>query len=240
MQNFYSDRVSFTDTTVTLNGNEYRHATRSCRVKVGEVIGVMDGCGKRVEARIVSIGRKTLTAVIEHDRSGRGEPSLAIHLALSLIKPARFELAIEKCTELGARRFIPVITERCAWRPERFNFDRLKKIAFEAAKQSGRSWLPSITEPVNLSDVFAYTHGIVLVALRHAEQHIGSLVKHLSGSDDITLIIGPEGDFTDMECDILMTGNALPVSLSGLTLRSETAAIIATALCCSYTRKIMD
>ena len=237
MQNFCGDSVNFSDTLVILNGNEHHHATRSCRVKVGEVIGIMDGCGKRVEARITSIGRRILTAEIEQDVSGIGEPSMAIHVALSLIKPVRFEMAIEKCTELGAHRFIPLVTKRCSWSSEHLNFERLKKISFEAAKQSGRSWLPNMSAPVNLTEVFAHTHGIVLVALRSAEQHIGSLVKHLSGSDAVTLIIGPEGDFTDEERDILITGNALPVSLGGLTLRSETAAIIATAFCCSCTRK---
>ena len=82
MQNFTADRLKFTDTTVILTGEEHHHATRSCRVRIGELIGVTDGFGKRVVARIEAIDSRTLTAVIERDVSGDGEPSLEITLIL--------------------------------------------------------------------------------------------------------------------------------------------------------------
>ena len=230
MNNFYADNKHFTDKTVTLSGDEYYHATRSCRVKTGEVIGVTDGCGKRVEARIASIDSSAITAGIEHDVSGMGEPAVHITVALSLIKPSRFELAVEKCTELGVRRFVPLYTKRCAHNPKRFNLERIKKIACEAAKQSGRSWIPEVTEPVNVVDLFNYFQGTVVIALQSAEKNIKDIKKRIIGSQAVTLIVGPEGDFTDEERDMILTGDALSVSLGGLTLRSETAAIAVTAL----------
>ena len=141
MQNFYTSKDNFTDKTVRLSGEEHHHATRSCRVKIGEIIGVTDGCGKRVYARIGVIDSQSLTAVIERDVSDVGEPDSEITVAISVIKPARFEIAVEKCTELGVRHFVPLLTERCEQDiSNRLKIERLSRIALEAAKQSGRSW----------------------------------------------------------------------------------------------------
>ena len=153
MQNFYSNSANFTTDTVILTGEEHHHATRSCRVKIGECIGVTDGRGKRVEARIKTIDSNTLTAEIERDVSGAGELTVEISVALALIKPARFEFAVEKCTELGARRFIPVIANRCMVKPDRIKTTRLRQITREAAKQSGRSWIPEILQPIELEEL---------------------------------------------------------------------------------------
>ena len=230
MQNFFTDNVNFSIDTVTLTGEEHHHATRSCRVKTGELIGVTDGCGKRVEARIKAIDSSTLTAVIERDVSGFGEPAVEIAVALSIIKPARFELAVEKCTELGARRFIPVISQRCMVKPGRISTERLRRIAREAAKQAGRSWIPKIVEPVNLSGLNAPIHCRLLVAAMNAEGDIGNVFLQVCRAASLTIVIGPEGDLTADEFKFLtQKKDALPFSLGGLTLRSETAAIVATA-----------
>lgn len=145
IQNFYTPPELFNGTVVTLVDDEYRHAVRSCPVRVGETIGVTDGCGRRVEARVEAIGRNALVANIERDVSECGEPRTDLTLALALIKPARFEIAVEKCIELGARRITPLVVERCECAAERLNPDRLRRIALEAAKQAGRSWITEIT-----------------------------------------------------------------------------------------------
>ena len=85
MQNFYTPQENFTDKNVRLLGEEYFHAARSCRVKVGELVGVTDGLGKRVHARIEEIDKHSLTAVIERDVSDIGEPDAEITIALSII-----------------------------------------------------------------------------------------------------------------------------------------------------------
>jgi len=236
MQNFFADSVNFSIDTVTLTGEEHHHATRSCRVKTGELIGVTDGCGKRVEARIKAIDSSTLTAVIERDVSGFGETAVEITVALSIIKPARFELAVEKCTELGARRFIPVIAQRCMVKPGRINTERLRRIAREAAKQAGRSWIPEIYEPVELSELDAPVNCRLLVAAMNTEHEIGKVVQQVLHAASLTILIGPEGDFTGEELELLAQKGALPFSLGGLTLRSETAAIAATVQAATLAR----
>jgi len=230
MQNFYAPTESFSENTVTLSGDEYFHATRSCRVRPGEIIAVTDGVGKRVEARITDIDAEILHAEITKDVSGIGELDTHISLALALIKPANFELAAEKCTELGVRRILPLISANTNVRPDRLKVARLEKITHAAAKQSGRSFLPEIAEPIPLLDLYSHVNGEVIVASTHAEQDMEKALKSLSDEHDLTIVIGPEGDLTDEEYDVLATAGAKSVSLGGLTLRSETAAIAAMSL----------
>jgi len=229
MQNFYTNKNNFTGSTVTLTGEEYHHATRSSRVKIGEVIGVTDGCGRRVEARISSIDSRSLTAVIERDASGVGESVVKITVALSLIKPSRFEIAVEKCTELGAVRFVPLMVKRCTVKPESVKLNRLRRIVREAAKQSGRSLVPEVTPPVDIKSAFSSGKGEIIIATLTTPHSLINILDTISSKRHIALVIGPEGDFTDDELNYLGDCGAVTFTLGELILRSETAAIAATA-----------
>ena len=230
MQNFFTESSCFTETKVTLTGEEHHHATRSCRVKTGEIICVTDGCGKRVEARIQSIDSTSLTAEIVRDLSGIGEPAADITVALAVINPARFEIAVEKCTELGVRRIIPVEARRCTVKPDRLKLDRLRRIACSAAKQSGRSRVPDILYPVRMDEFAAQAVFPVMAAWKDAEYDFEKAFMKVEDKTEITIIIGPEGDFTEQEFGLLKKKWGVFFSLGGLTLRSETAAITAAAL----------
>ncbi len=238
MLTFYTPKDNFTDTTVQLSGEEHHHATRSCRVQAGEIIGVLDGCGRRVLARIDAIDSHSLTAVIERDVSGAGEPDIEITVALSIIKPSRFETAVEKCTELGARHFIPLVADRCERNISgRLKIERLKKIALEAAKQSGRSWVPEISSPISIMDFLEQQEGSVLVASKKADKSLENVFRSIKNSNRVTLVIGPEGDFTDEEYTAMYKSGALPFSMGAFTLRTETAGIAATSLIVNMLRE---
>ena len=238
MQNFYSSKDNFTDKTVRLSGEEHHHATRSCRVRIGEIIGVTDGCGKLVHARIDVIDSQSLTAVIERDVSGVGELGSEITVAISVIKPARFEIAVEKCTELGTRHFIPLIVERCEQNiSDRLKIDRLNRIALEAAKQSGRSWVPEIVPPINLVDFLKKSNGLVLAASQKADKSLEMICSFIKDNNTLTLVFGPEGDFTDEEYYTMAESGAMLFSMGEFTLRTETAGIAATAFVVNILRK---
>jgi len=238
MQNFYTSKDNFTYKTVRLLGEEHHHATRSCRVKIGEIIGVTDGCGKRVHARIEVIDSQSLTAVIERDVSGVGEPDLEITVAISVIKPARFEIAVEKCTELGVRHFIPLLAERCERNiSDRLKIDRLSRIVLESAKQSGRSWVPEIVPPINLVDFLRQSNGSVLAASQKADKSLEMVCSFIKDNNKLTLIIGPEGDLTDEEYYTMTESGVMLFSMGELTLRTETAGIAATALVVNILRE---
>ncbi len=176
--------------------------------------------------------------MIEQDVSGIGEPEIEITLALSVIKPARFETAIEKCTELGVRQFIPILAKQCEPNSlQRLKINRLGKITREAAKQSGRSWIPHISSPCALADFLERADGLILAASQKADKHIQSLSDRLKESRKILLVIGPEGDFADDEYRAMDEAGAVLFSMGELILRTETAAITATALVVNMIRE---
>ena len=229
MQRFYTPSGLIDSGTVTIEGDEYHHATRSCRVRTGELIGVTDGCGRYVIARIDTIDRERVVAVIERDVSGAGEPDALITLALSVIHQARFETAVEKCTELGVRRIVPVVAERCErGTVRRIRTDRLERIALGAVKQSGRSWMPDIGEPVAFSHLLDECAGSVCTASQLAEAPFAEACREHVVRGVVTLLVGPEGDFSEDEHGLLLEAGASFFTLGGLVLRAETAAIAAT------------
>ena len=230
MQNFYAPSEDFDNTTVILRGSEHHHATRSCRLRVDEIISVTDGAGKRVIAKAEDIGRESLSCTIIKDVSGVGEPSISLTVAIPLIHPSRFETAMEKCTELGARKFIPLVTARTEQGLSgRFKKDRLERIVFEAAKQSRRSWIPSIINPIKLQELLQNRNEQFFAASMDGDLAINNITGIAPGSS-ITLLIGPEGDFTDDEIDLMKSSGTKLFRMGGLTLRAETAVIVSTAL----------
>ena len=233
MFTFHAPPERFTESGIVLTGDEYRHATRAARVAVGDRIAVTDGCGRRVEARIDTIDAESLTAVETADLSGLGESTRIVTLALALIQPRRFEQAVEQCTEIGVRRFVPLIAERCEVRPERIRRDRLESIVLSAAKQAGRSWLPEVGDPVSAADAAAEIGGTAFLCTGDAGRSLVSAAAALAPDAPVTVIVGPEGDFTPEERDRFLAAGAEPVSLGGLVLRSETAAAVAVSACCT-------
>jgi 16S rRNA (uracil1498-N3)-methyltransferase len=236
MFTFHAHPDKFTAHGIVLTGDEYRHATRAVRVAVGDIIAVTDGCGRRVEARITAIDTESLTAVETATLSGLGEPARPVTLALALIQPRRFEQAVEQCTEIGIRRFIPLIASRCEVRSERIRQDRLESIILSAVKQAGRSWLPEISDPMTVADVAAGIDGVSFLCAGDADHSLISAMQPLAPEAPVTVIVGPEGDFTGEERECFFGAGASPVSLGGLVLRSETAAVAAASACCTSTR----
>ncbi len=235
MQNFFAPPERFSGDSIVLDGDEYRHAARVCRVRTGEIIGITDGRGRRVEARVGTIGRDFLEAAMERDVSGLGEPTADITLALALIKPSRFEEAVEQCTELGVRRIVPVRMERCERESFRIRDDRLARITLEAAKQSARSWIPEIADTATIDEVCARP-GFIIAAIPGSRGTIREAVAQADKRGNVTVIVGPEGDFSPEEAASMTDRGVVPASLGGLILRAETAAAVAVALVCDALR----
>jgi 16S rRNA (uracil1498-N3)-methyltransferase len=136
---------------------------------------------------------------------------------------------VEKCTELGVRRVIPLAAKRCERGSARLNLVRLRRIALEAAKQAGRSWIPEIAPVADIKSV-CRGGGVLRPDLKGAELRVGEALARFPAAEWVTMLIGPEGDFTAMERVHMAGLGVVPVNLGGLTLRAETAAIAATAL----------
>lgn len=216
---------------VELPEEEARHV-RALRLRQGEPVLLLDGCGARVHAIIERIDRRealvrAVTTVLDGQEAG---PYIVLCIGL-LADKARFEWIIEKAVELGAREIVPMVTARSEGR---FNHDRAGRIAVAALKQSQRSFLPVIPEPVPLAAIMAQlpASGRAFICHESApiEDSMGRFLLSSPVPERVTVLIGPEGGFTQDELEAARRASAQVVSLGGTRLRAETAALAALVL----------
>lgn len=208
-------------TTIDLDDDEAHHA-RVLRVRDREEVEVFDSSAQNFAARVASVAKDRVSVEIVAAESSR-ERSVPLALALALIHPEKFELVLQKATELGVHSFVPIVSEHCEVRPERVagKRERWRKIVLEAVKQSGRSRVPSIAHPVSFEEAMKSEGALVLF---DASATPGPLTIGPSGA---TLFIGPEGGWSEDELALARRGGFLFQSLGPRRLRAETAAIAA-------------
>ncbi len=217
-----------------LTGVHADHLIRVLRARVGQEFDVVaDGVTHR--GRITNIADQRVEFDLEEELP---TPSPAqVTLLLAIIKFDRMEWVIEKCTELGVTRFIPLIAHRtdvhlAAAAGKRV--ERWKRIAREASEQSRRSSQPEIVAPMKLKDAVALLPAAVRILLSESEQEnvLAEVLRDCTASE-ILLAIGPEGGWTSTEEKAFRESGWIPASLGQTVLRSETAAIAATAIAIS-------
>lgn len=210
---------------VDISGDEFHHAVRVVRVKEGEDVELFDGRGHAARGRVVNVESSLLRVRIDAEVPSRESP-VNMCLAMSVIQLEKFELVLQKATELGVLSFIPMTTERVEIRPERYRGkqERWEKIAFEAVKQSGRSVIPKIEAPASFENVIARPGVRVLF---EAEQDSQPMPEVLAAA---TLLIGPEGGWSPDEIDAARGAGCLFQQLGPRRLRAETAAIVAATM----------
>ncbi|MCB9169515.1 MAG: 16S rRNA (uracil(1498)-N(3))-methyltransferase [Flavobacteriales bacterium] len=213
--------------TYTLPEEEAHHALHVLRLKVGERIGLLDGKGVRAEAEITAIDKKECQVRVVRSTQDPPERPGRIHLAIAPTKQnERFEWCVEKCTEIGVDRITPLLTSRTE--RTRLRKDRSQRVAIAAMKQSQRSWLPAIDDPMPMVALLQED----LPTQRYfgwCEGDHRSLAA-IRTPGDVLLLIGPEGDFTPDEADLLRSMGFVAVSLGPARLRTETAAMVGCTL----------
>jgi len=219
---------NFSKRTVVLTADEARHLREVLRLKPGDEVSVFDGEGKEFRARVVQARREFAELELQQEIGpARPESPLKLTLAVALLKGEKFDLVVQKATELGVVKIIPLIT-RFADIKLRDEADaskrvgRWQRIALEAAKQSGRAVVPEVSLPVPVSSVFS--QGCLFFSERGG--HGFAPIE----TDEITAIIGSEGGWSDEELDQARSAGAQIVTLGGRILRAETAAIAVAAL----------
>jgi 16S rRNA (uracil1498-N3)-methyltransferase len=216
---FHSTALLVAGAVVPLEGDELNHA-RVLRLRDGETVEVFDGRGHAFAATMESP-----TSV----RIGQALPSrespLALELAMSVIQLEKFELVLQKATELGVAAIAPLITDRMEVRVERFRgkTGRWQKIIFEAVKQCGRATIPTLHEPMKLDDAMK-RDGIKVV------YDADEPTTPQPPGNPATLFIGPEGGFSPRELAVARKAGAHFATLGPRRLRAETAGIVAVAL----------
>jgi 16S rRNA (uracil1498-N3)-methyltransferase len=216
---------NLTGKSITLDEDTSKHVISVLRMKRDEKLLLTDGKGKLAECTITDDNRKRTVVSIVSEKNI--EPLLPeITIAVSLVKnSSRFEWFLEKATEIGINRIIPLICERTE--KEKFRFERMHGLLISAMLQSQQSWLPVLDEPVNYKKVL--DHHAVEKFIAHCAEGERKPLPQSSGKSRL-ILIGPEGDFTNEEISLALQHDFIPVTLGKTRLRTETAGMVAASL----------
>lgn len=232
MDVYYAPPRSIRAGSIPLDGEEFHHCVRVARHRPGDEVFIADGEGTMYRCSLDEAGEDGAVCRILDRIPGRGEHPGEITLVAAPLKaPARTDWMIEKATELGMRRFIPLRTRRTIARAEKT--ERWIGIALAAMKQCGRCRLPEIAPAIGYGEALdAPSSGCLVLFHESAGDRLTAELARTLGRTPrgVSILIGPEGGFDDGEVDAARSRGALVLSLGRRRLRSETAAIAALAL----------
>ena len=210
-----------------LDVGQSRQVRSVLRLSAGSLLTLFNGTGVEAIARIQTPEKGSVSFVVEAIDTPVREPPLRLTVGLSILRGDRFEVALQKLTELGISRIVPLLTERSV-----VSFDdargwlkraeRYARISREAAEQSERVGLPEIAEPTALAE-FLHQQPVIVLLERAASVPIGGVVP----GETAAIAVGPEGGWSEREQQFIAESAAVTASLGRLILRAETAAIVA-------------
>jgi 16S rRNA (uracil1498-N3)-methyltransferase len=224
---FFEPSIEASSTHFELSELTSKHCTQVLRMRAGESLHLTDGIGNLYTASIVEPDKKnTVVKIVSVVHTPRPQKNVCIAIGL-LKNTGRFEWFLEKATEMGVTKIVPLICERS----ERSNLkqERMQGVLVAALIQSKQTWLPVLTEPLTVA-TFIKEHPSSQQLIAHCEESNKTELKDIANSNDTSILIGPEGDFTAHEIDAALNANYSPVSLGNTRLRTETAGMVAAAL----------
>ncbi|MEG1026340.1 MAG: 16S rRNA (uracil(1498)-N(3))-methyltransferase [Flavobacterium sp.] len=225
MQLFYNPDIDETTKSFSFDKEESKHIIKVLRKKDSDILHVTNGSGLLFETEItLASDNKCIVEVLSIKKSP--EPKFRLHLAVAPTKMNdRFEWFLEKATEIGIQEITPIICDRSERKV--INLERFEKIILSAMKQSNETFLPKLNDAVSFKEFIKQKNkGLQFIA--HCEEtDKKSLKGALKPNEDVTLLIGPEGDFSDKEIALAIENNFQPVTLGNTRLRTETAAVAA-------------
>ncbi len=238
MHHFFVAADSLHEKHVILTGPQAHQICDVLRMKPGDKIIVLDNTVYEYTVVLSKVVRQEVSGEVIRKRKSEAEPRTRITLYQSLLTREKFELVLQKCTEIGVGCFVPIVTQRSIIRrPDTITprkMSRWRRIITEAAEQSGRGKIPKLKNPVNFSNAISGLDGFDCCLVGSIEVKESDLREILRTGDiepmEIAIFIGPEGGFTKEEIvDVCRTG-AMTFSLGKRILRTETAAVVASAL----------
>ncbi|MCF7973899.1 MAG: 16S rRNA (uracil(1498)-N(3))-methyltransferase [Phycisphaerae bacterium] len=236
MNRFFIPREWIEQDRVRLEDDFAHQISHVLRLKPQDFVVVLDNTGMEYVVRLTWMDNKRTGGEIHERRSCLAEPLAQITLFQSMLKREKFEWVLQKCTEVGVARIVPVITSRSLVQKTEIKpgkMDRWRRIIREAAEQCGRGRVPDLVEPTHLAESFAWPMDVRLMAALEGDQR--SIPESLSQVNattgpNIGVWIGPEGGFDSEEVAMAAGHGACCVSLGQRTLRTETAAVVACTL----------
>ncbi len=235
MHRFFLPPDALLSDSPVLSGEEAHHCLNVLRHEAGDKVVVFDGRGREATAQIESTDRKQATLRVLH--RGQSAPmKCRLILAQAVPKGKNMDLIIEKAVELGAAAIVPLLSERTVVQLDAAEAaakqEKWQAVAREACKQCGQNWLPAVSAPVSPRAFFEQHQpgGLLLIASLQADarpikQVLADHIAQQGAVSDVTVLVGPEGDFTPAEIGLAKSHGCRPITLGPIILRTETAAI---------------
>lgn len=225
MQLFYNPTINETTETFSFDKEESKHIIKVLRKKDSDILHVTNGLGLLFKTEItLASDNKCTVQIVSFEKTEA--PKYKLHLAVAPTKMNdRYEWFLEKATEIGIHEITPIFCDRSERKV--INIERFEKIILSAMKQCNQMYLPKLNPAVTFKEFLkTEKNGTALIA--HCEEtNKKSLKSVVVPKTDYTILIGPEGDFSNKEIELALENNYIPVSLGETRLRTETAAIVA-------------
>jgi 16S rRNA (uracil1498-N3)-methyltransferase len=235
MPHFYVNPKDIKDKSFVIENEQFHYLSAVRRFSVGDEINIFDGLGNSYKARIDNIGKKSMQGTILSSKT-LVLPETKISLYTAIPKGERFDWLIEKASEIGVSKIVPIIYVRSVVKELSENkLERYKKISISASSQSWRADIMPIEKPVKFNEIAEKISGKentlnVLPWESEEEKNILDLLKENKDIKNINIFIGPEGGFDKTEIDIALKNDFKTVTLGKNILRVETAAIVAASI----------
>lgn len=227
MQLFYNSNIQTNTKQFTFDKTESRHIVRVLRKKEGDTIFITNGLGNLFTSEIIIANDKKCLVQIVSFETIEKPWDYYLHIAIAPTKlNDRFEWFLEKATEIGIDEITPIICDHSERKVVKF--ERMEKIIHSAAKQSLKFHFPKLNEPISFKQFINESFEGNLFIAHCEETGKKSLKNELETSSKVTILIGPEGDFSKKEIKQSLEQHFIPVSLGNSRLRTETAGVVAT------------
>jgi 16S rRNA (uracil1498-N3)-methyltransferase len=216
---------------ILLDGPEAHHLATVCRLRVGDEVFLFNGDGREYSARVSHVARREVALEIHGARQPEREMPFSLEVAAPLPKGDRSQFLVEKLTEIGVSKFVPLTTERSVVHPREGKREKLHRYVIEASKQCGRNVLMDIDEVIPWTRyVPTAAHGLRLLAHPDpARPYLAEVLKGWDGLGGIRIAVGPEGGLSDAEVALAVQHGWQGIDLGPRILRVETAAIVLAA-----------
>ncbi|MFP7169686.1 16S rRNA (uracil(1498)-N(3))-methyltransferase [Terribacillus sp. 7520-G] len=236
MQRYFVEAANWQDDRIMLDGQDAHHINRVMRMKPGDEIICVDPKGRAAICKIAELSSEHVTVCVSENVDNDTEMPVTVTIAQGLPKGDKLEWIVQKGTELGAAGFIPFQAARSVVKWDEKKKDkkriRLEKIAKEAAEQSSRLSIPAVEDVQSFQELLdsSDTYKHKLFAYEEAAkglkaEPLRSVFERISPSDNVLVVIGPEGGFSDSEADALRNAGFAPIRLGPRILRTETAPL---------------
>ncbi len=236
MPRFFKSDI--TGEQIIIDGKDAEHIGRSLRMKIGDEITICDCIGNDYFCKISSISDEICCSIMKKEKS-KSEPNVHVTLYQAMPKSDKFETIIQKSVELGVTKIVPILTTRCVSRPDKKTMSkklkRYEKISLEAAKQCGRGIIPEISDIMSFKEAITSMKTENHAILFYERGGINLKNFNFSAKDNISIMIGSEGGFSEEEAEFAKNNGVIIAGLGNRILRCETAPLAALSIIMNLT-----